>query len=117
MKITEHSREGSDWVDDIQGHPRGRVGRAWRIRQDQFNLSLDPETAREFHDETLPAEGAKTAHFCSMCGPHFCSMRITEDVRKYAAERGLTGAGAIESGMQEKRKEFLEKGVEIYAKS
>ena len=58
--------------------------------EDQFNLSLDPETAREFHDKTLPQEGAKTAHFCSMCGPHFCSMRITEDVRKYAAEHGLT---------------------------
>jgi phosphomethylpyrimidine synthase len=77
--------------------------------EDQFNLSLDPETAREFHDETLPQEGAKTAHFCSM--------RITEDVRKYAAERGLTDAEAIESGMQEKRKEFLEQGAEIYAKT
>src|SRR5207247_4771535 len=58
-RTSQHSREGSDWVDDIQGHPRGRVGRAWRIRQDQFNLSLDPETAREFHDETLPAEGQR----------------------------------------------------------
>ena len=84
---------------------------------DQFNLALDPVTARAFHDETLPAEGAKTAHFCSMCGPHFCSMRITEDVRKYAAERGLSNAEAIESGMQEKTKEFLEKGAEIYAKA
>ena|SRR5258708_7007998 len=129
----EHSREGSDWVDDtqghqhdlfrsdwvddIQGHPRGRVGRAWQTRQDQFNLALDPETAREFHDETLPQEGAKTAHFCSMYGPHFCSMKITEDVRKYAAEQGLSESEAIESGMQEKRKEFLEKGAEVYAKT
>jgi hypothetical protein len=91
----EHGREGSDWVDDIQSHPRRRVGRAWRTRQDQFNLSLDPETAREFHDETLPQEGAKTAHFCSMCGPHFCSMRIT-DVRRYAAEQGLAEEEAAE---------------------
>ena len=85
--------------------------------QDQFNLSLDPETAQEYHDETLPSEGAKTAHFCSMCGPHFCSMRITEDVRKYAADRGLTDAEAIESGMQEKGNEFLEKGAKVYAKT
>ena len=73
-----------------------------------------PETAREFHDETLPQEGAKTAHFCSMCGPHFCSMKITEDVRKYAAEQGIAESKAIESGMQEKKKEFLEKGAEVY---
>jgi hypothetical protein len=59
-------------------------------REDQFNLSLDPDTARAFHDETLPQEAAKTAHFCSMCGPQFCAMKITEDVRKYAAERGLS---------------------------
>ena len=72
-------------------------------------MSLDPETAREFHDETLPQEGARTAHFCSM--------KITEDVRKYAAEHGLTDAEAIESGMQEKRKEFVEKGSEVYAKT
>jgi hypothetical protein len=112
----EHSREGSDWVDDIQSHPRGRVGRAWRTRQDQFNLALDPETAREFHDETLPQEGAKSAHFCSMCGPHFCSMRITEDVRRYAAEKGIDEAAAIERGLQEKAKEFQETGAEVYAK-
>src|SRR5882724_12081520 len=71
----------------------------------------------QFHDETLPQEGAKTAHFCSMCGPHFCSMRITEDVRRYAAEQGITDAEAIESGMQEKRREFLERAAEIYAKT
>ena len=99
--------------------PRGR--RLWEQTsqfrwEDQFNLSLDPETAREFHDETLPQEGAKTAHFCSMCGPHFCSMKITEDVRKYAAEQGIAEAEAIKSGMQEKRKEFLDKGAEVYAK-
>ena len=117
-KIAAHA------ADLAKGHPgaqyrdnaisKARFEFRW---EDQFNLALDPETAREFHDETLPQEGAKTAHFCSMCGPHFCSMKITEDVRKYAAEHGLTDAEAIESGMQEKRKEFLEKGAEVYAKT
>ncbi len=117
-KIAAHA------ADLAKGHPgaqyrdnaisKARFEFRW---EDQFNLSLDPETARDFHDETLPAEGAKTAHFCSMCGPHFCSMKITEDVRKYAAEHGLTDAEVIESGMQEKRKEFAEKGGEIYAKA
>jgi phosphomethylpyrimidine synthase len=116
-KIAAHA------ADLAKGHPgaqyrdnaisKARFEFRW---EDQFNLSLDPETAREFHDETLPQEGAKTAHFCSMCGPHFCSMKITEDVRKYAAEQGLAEAEALESGMQEKRKEFLEKGAEVYAK-
>src|SRR2546430_2579934 len=82
--------------------------------EDQFNLTLDPKTAREYHDATLPQEGAKSANFCSMCGPHFCSMKITEDVRKYAAEQGLAESEALEAGMQEKRKEFLEKGAEVY---
>src|ERR1700736_6387983 len=77
--------------------------------------ALDPETAREFHDETLPQEGAKTAHFCSMCGPHFCSMRITEDVRRYAAEKGLSDDAAIKEGLEEKAAEFA-KGGDIYQK-
>src|SRR6266513_2386469 len=87
---------------------------------DEANIDWSSRPAREGEDDghqlrqTLPAEGAKTAHFCSMCGPHFCSMKITEDVRKYAAEHGLTDAEAIESGMQEKRKEFLEKGAKVY---
>ena len=85
--------------------------------EDQFNLSLDPETAREFHDETLPQEGAKTAHFCSMCGPHFCSMKITEDVRKYAAEQGLSDDEVVASGLKQKSAEFTEKGSELYAKA
>lgn len=71
--------------------------------EDQFNLSLDPDTAREFHDETLPADGAKVAHFCSMCGPKFCSMKITQEIRD-----------AAEQGMNEKSKEFIEAGKEIY---
>jgi phosphomethylpyrimidine synthase len=114
-KIAAHA------ADLAKGHPgaqyrdnaisKARFEFRW---EDQFNLSLDPETAREFHDETLPQEGAKTAHFCSMCGPHFCSMKITEDVRKYAAEQGISESEVIESGMQEKRKEFLEKGGEVY---
>lgn len=82
--------------------------------EDQFNLGLDPDTAREYHDETLPAEGAKVAHFCSMCGPNFCSMRITQDVRDYAAANGLDSEEAIQKGMEEKAKEFADKGAEVY---
>jgi phosphomethylpyrimidine synthase len=82
--------------------------------EDQFNLSLDPDTARSFHDETLPAAPAKTAHFCSMCGPHFCSMRISQDVRRYAEEQGLTDAAALEAGMREKSAEFERSGGRIY---
>ena len=74
--------------------------------EDQFNLSLDPETAREFHDETLPAEGAKVAHFCSMCGPHFCSMQLTQEVRDYAAQKGIDEQAALELGLKEKAEEF-----------
>ena len=85
--------------------------------EDQFNLSLNPITAREFHDETLPQEGAKTAHFCSMCGPHFCSMRITEDVRKYAAEHRITEEAAIQEGLKQKATEFTKSGSEIYARA
>jgi len=82
--------------------------------EDQFNLGLDPEKARSFHDETLPQEGAKSAHFCSMCGPHFCSMKITEDVRKYAAEKGVAEQDAVAKGLEEKSKEFAEKGNDVY---
>jgi phosphomethylpyrimidine synthase len=115
-KIAAHA------ADLAKGHPgaqyrdnaisKARFEFRW---EDQFNLALDPETAREFHDETLPQEGAKTAHFCSMCGPHFCSMRITEDVRRYAAEKGLTDEAALERGMEEKAAEFA-KGGEVYQK-
>jgi phosphomethylpyrimidine synthase len=108
-------------ADVAKGHPRARewddaMSRArFEFRwEDQFNLALDPVTARAYHDETLPAEGAKTAHFCSMCGPHFCSMKITEDVRKYAKEHGLSAEKALEEGMHEKSEEFTEKGSEVY---
>jgi phosphomethylpyrimidine synthase len=82
--------------------------------EDQFNLSLDPDTAREFHDETLPAQGAKLAHFCSMCGPHFCSMKITQDVRDYAAQKGVEEQAALAIGMEEKSEEFKKSGAKIY---
>ncbi len=96
------------WDDALS---RARFQFRW---QDQFNLSLDPVTARAFHDETLPAAGAKDAHFCSMCGPQFCSMRITEDVRAYALEHGLGEDDALQAGMQEKSSEFQREGGEIY---
>ncbi|HUA36936.1 MAG TPA: phosphomethylpyrimidine synthase ThiC [Candidatus Sulfopaludibacter sp.] len=117
-KIAAHA------ADLAKGHPgaqyrdnalsKARFEFRW---EDQFNLSLDPVTAREFHDETLPQDGAKTAHFCSMCGPHFCSMKITEDVRKYAAEQGIAEEEALKKGMEDKSKEFVEKGAEVYAKA
>jgi phosphomethylpyrimidine synthase len=97
-----------DWDDALS---RARFEFRW---EDQFNLSLDPDTARAFHDETLPAEPAKTAHFCSMCGPKFCSMRISQDVRRYAAERGLTTDAAARTGMGEKSREFVELGASVY---
>jgi phosphomethylpyrimidine synthase len=82
--------------------------------EDQFNLALDPDTARSFHDETLPAQAAKTAHFCSMCGPHFCSMKITQDVRKFAAEQGLAEADAVSAGLAAKAAEFRAHGDRVY---
>ena len=116
-KIAAHA------ADLAKGHPgaqyrdnalsKARFEFRW---EDQFNLSLDPETARSYHDQTLPQEGAKTAHFCSMCGPHFCAMKITEDVRKYAAEIGLKEEHALERGLEAKAKEFVEKGAEVYPK-
>jgi len=108
-------------ADLAKGHPgaqyrdnalsKARFEFRW---QDQFNLSLDPQTAREFHDETLPQDGAKTAHFCSMCGPHFCSMKISEDVRHYAAQQGIAEEQAIAKGMAEKAIEFVTHGAELY---
>jgi len=114
-KIAAHA------ADLAKGHPgaqawddalsEARFDFRW---EDQFNLSLDPTTARDFHDETLPAGAAKTAHFCSMCGPHFCSMRISQDVRKYAAEHGVGEIEALELGMKEKSQEFLDEGARVY---
>ena len=84
---------------------------------DQFNIGLDPDKAREFHDETLPKDSAKVAHFCSMCGPHFCSMKITQEVRDYAAKQGISEINALKQGMVEKSIEFVTKGSEIYQKA
>ncbi|MCP1355831.1 phosphomethylpyrimidine synthase ThiC [Aneurinibacillus migulanus] len=114
-KIAAHA------ADLAKGHPgaqirddaisKARFEFRWR---DQFNLSLDPERAMEYHDETLPAEGAKTAHFCSMCGPKFCSMKITHEIREYANNKGLADKDALERGLKEKAKEFKEGGSHIY---
>ncbi len=108
-------------ADLAKGHPAAQIRdnalskARFEFRwEDQFNLALDPEVAREYHDETLPAEGAKLAHFCSMCGPHFCSMKITQEVREYAAKENIEAEKALAVGMAEKAKEFTKKGNEIY---
>jgi phosphomethylpyrimidine synthase len=111
-------------ADLAKGHPgaqlrdnalsKARFEFRW---EDQFNLGLDPDKAREFHDETLPQQGAKLAHFCSMCGPHFCSMKITQDVRDYAAKQGVTDDEALAKGMEAKAAEFVDRGAEIYSKA
>jgi len=85
--------------------------------EDQFNLGLDPDKARSFHDETLPKQSAKVAHFCSMCGPHFCSMKISQEVREFAAEKGVEVKMVLEQGMKDKAQEFMDAGVEIYQKA
>ena len=116
-KIAAHA------ADLAKGHPsaRARDDALSKARfefrwEDQFNLSLDPVTAREFHDETLPQEGAKLAHFCSMCGPHFCSMKISEEVRNYAVAQGGSVEKVVAEGMQEKAREFVKNGGEVYSK-
>ena len=116
-KIAAHA------ADLAKGHPgaqirdnalsKARFEFRW---DDQFNLGLDPDKARQFHDETLPQEGARLAHFCSMCGPHFCSMKITQDVRDYASKQGMDESEALEKGMEEKAVEFREQGAQIYSK-
>ncbi len=117
-KIAAHA------ADLAKGHPgaqirdnalsKARFEFRW---EDQFNLGLDPDKAKSFHDETLPQEGAKLAHFCSMCGPHFCSMKITQDVREYAEKHGVSEADALKKGMEQKAIEFVKKGAEIYQKA
>ncbi len=108
-------------ADLAKGHPgaqirdnamsKARFEFRW---QDQFNLASDPDTARSFHDETLPAEGAKTAHFCSMCGPNFCSMKITQEVRDFAEKNGMNEDQALAEGMKKKSAEFVKSGAEVY---
>jgi phosphomethylpyrimidine synthase len=114
-KIAAHA------ADIAKGHPgaqirdnamsRARFGFRW---EDQFNLALDPDRAKEYHDETMPAERSKVAHFCSMCGPNFCAMKISEEVREYAEKHEMDQEEAIEEGMKEKSREFLESGADIY---
>jgi len=114
-KLAQHA------ADLAKGHPgsqirdnalsKARFEFRW---EDQFNLGLDPDKAREFHDETLPKDAAKVAHFCSMCGPHFCSMKITQDVREYAAKQGISEIEALKQGMEVKSIEFVKAGAEIY---
>jgi phosphomethylpyrimidine synthase len=116
-KIAAHA------ADLAKGHPgaqardnamsKARFEFRW---EDQFNIGLDPEKARAFHDETLPKESAKVAHFCSMCGPHFCSMKISQDVRDYAAKKGLNADEALIEGMHEKSQQFMEEGSLLYHK-
>jgi len=116
-KIAAHA------ADLAKGHPgaqirdnalsKARFEFRW---DDQFNLGLDPDKAREFHDETLPQEGAKLSHFCSMCGPHFCSMKITQDVRDFAAAQGVAESEALVKGMEAKAVEFVQQGSEVYKK-
>ncbi len=117
-KIAAHA------ADLAKGHPgaqlrdnalsKARFEFRW---EDQFNLGLDPDTAKDFHDETLPKDSMKTAHFCSMCGPHFCSMKITQDVRDYAAAQGVSAEEALRKGMQDKAVEFVKKGGEVYQRA
>jgi len=115
-KIAAHAADLAKGFPGVQLRDNALSKARFEFRwEDQFNLSLDPERAREFHDETLPKEAHKTAHFCSMCGPNFCSMKITQDVRDYAAEHGLGAEAALEEGLAEKAREFREKG-EIYRK-
>ncbi len=116
-KIAAHA------ADLAKGHPgaqardnamsKARFEFRW---EDQFNIALDPEKARSFHDETLPKDSAKIAHFCSMCGPHFCSMKISQDVREYAKEKGIADEEALQKGMDEKSQQFLDEGAEVYHK-
>jgi len=118
FKIAAHSADlakghpGAQYWDNLMS--KARFEFRW---EDQFNLSLDPEKSRKFHDETLPQPRSKTAHFCSMCGPKFCSMEITQQIRDYAAKHGLSETEALKKGMQEKSEEFTRRGMDIYQKS
>ena len=121
--LQQPTRDRPHAADLAKGHPgaqirdnalsKARFEFRW---DDQFNLGLDPDKAREFHDETLPKDSAKVAHFCSMCGPHFCSMKITQEVRAYAAANGVSDGDALAQGMQVKAVEFVRNGAELYRK-
>ena len=109
--LAKHHPMAQVWDDELS---HARFDFRWN---DQFNLALDPVTARAYHDETLPQEPAKVAHFCSMCGPKFCSMQITQEVREYAAEHGIEDEASLMKGMEEMSSEFKKKGYDIYIPS
>ncbi|HWT03587.1 MAG TPA: phosphomethylpyrimidine synthase ThiC [Pyrinomonadaceae bacterium] len=114
-KLAAHAADLAKGHPGAQLHDNALSKARFEFRwEDQFNLALDPEVAREYHDETLPQEGAKLAHFCSMCGPHFCSMKITQDVREYAARKELDEEAALREGLKEKAAEFVASGAELY---
>ena len=117
-KIAAHAADLAKGLPGAQERDNALSKARFEFRwEDQFNLGLDPDKARSFHDETLPKDSAKVAHFCSMCGPHFCSMKITQDVRDYAAKMGVDEAAALEQGMAEKSEEFKAKGAQVYQKA
>jgi phosphomethylpyrimidine synthase len=118
-RIAAHAADLAKGFPGVQVQDNAMSKARFEFRwEDQFNLALDPERAREFHDETMPQDSAKVAHFCSMCGPHFCSMRITQDVREYAQQRGIGDAGqALKEGMADKAREFNSGDIEIYRKA
>ncbi len=116
-KIAAHAADLAKGLPGAQVRDNALSKARFEFRwEDQFNLSLDPNKSREFHDETLPKDSAKVAHFCSMCGPHFCSMKITQDVRDYAKQQGLDESAALNRGMEEKAIEFVKQGAEVYKK-
>ncbi len=117
-KIAAHAADLAKGFPGVQVRDNAMSKARFEFRwEDQFNLGFDPDRAREYHDETLPKDSAKVAHFCSMCGPHFCSMKITQDVRDYAEKLGVSEIEALKKGMQEKSVEFVETGAEIYKKA
>ncbi|MBT4774233.1 MAG: phosphomethylpyrimidine synthase ThiC [Crocinitomicaceae bacterium] len=114
-KIAAHAADLAKGFPGAQNRDNAMSKARFEFRwEDQFNLALDPDTAKAYHDETLPSENAKVAHFCSMCGPHFCSMKISQDVRDFARAKGITENDALKKGFEEKSKEFLEKGADVY---
>jgi len=117
-KIAAHAADLAKGHPSAQARDNALSDARFQFRwNDQFSLALDPETAQDFHDETLPADNAKKVHFCSMCGPQFCSMKITQDVRDYANQLGVSSEDALAKGMQEKSQQFVKSGAEIYQKS
>ena len=117
-KIAAHASDLAKGFPGVQVRDNALSKARFEFRwDDQFNLGLDPERARGFHDETMPKQAHKVAHFCSMCGPNFCSMKISQDVRDFAAKQGISDDEALKQGMKSKAVEFVEKGAEVYQKA